>query len=368
LKIEREEIFFYEPNLQQLHLTELQKNYLNTLIQEKTVEKCFHFYLKQGWLINFNELYSLLLLLLKHKAIRNLNFYHVLNADLTQKKGFFDQLFDQKPTFSQKNFELSEQAFFRNLSPNVLTLLKKNSSIISAPANSLILRENGTSREMYFVLQGSLSVFKKTLHGGREKVAEIEMGCVFGEASFFWKAPRGADVVSSTDVQLIRFDYRPEDFDQLIRADVAFKNQVRFWALHAVVKSPILSSLPAETIDELLNSGQSRNLPPQENLFTEGELANSFFIVVQGELAIYQRGKKINHLSQGDVLGEVALFITAGRRSATVVSQTKSVLIEIQRDQFYKLLSGHLLLARNIESLAWERIQNDQKRAHQKAS
>lgn len=59
-----------------------------------------------------------------------------------------------------------------------------------------------------------------------------------------------------------------------------------------------------------------------------------FYVLVQGHLKVSQRGQIINQLSQGDLLGEISLFVSAGRRSATIQALNDCVLLEIGRDDF----------------------------------
>ncbi len=358
MKIENEEILFLDARLTNLKLNDLQKNYLQVLLQERSIEKTFLFYLKQGWLINFNEFYHLIESLLQLKAIRNLNFYHAFQ----QKTSPLNKDFESQKSNTTFGINLEEKNFFRHLPTAALQAFKKNSQGIEVPERSLLIRENETSREMYYVADGELAVYKSR-NGQKVRIATLSAGSLFGEASFMWGAARTADIVTLTKCRLIRFSYKESDFSDLIQKDLAQKNQIRFWALHAFMKSPLLKELPSDNIDELIQCGRQLSLRPSEILFQENSIGSSFYILVQGHLRISQKGKVINQLNQGDLLGEIALFVSGGRRTATIESLTDSILIEIPKDLFYKIISRNLFLAREIESLAWERIQKDQQRA-----
>lgn len=359
MKIEREEVLFLESRFPRLCLNELQINYLQILLQEKTIEKTFLFYLRQGWLVNFNEFHGLLKSLIKEKAIHNLNFYHIF-----QEKPSFQS---KKENFSSEtmavdSFNIEKKLFFKSLAPQVLNAFKKNAQLISVPEKSLLIREGDKTREMYLLLEGQLSVYKNRSQQ-KIRIVDLEPGAVFGEASFLWNATRTADVVTQTKSKIIRFNYNSNDFSHLIQSDLAEKNQIRFWAIHALMKSPILRDLPSDNMDELIQAGKTIHLKPNETLFTENSIGTSFYFLVQGHLQISQHNKKINQLAQGDILGEIALFISAGRRTATVTSLDECRLLEISKDAFYKILSRNFFLACEIESLAWNRTQMDKQRA-----
>jgi CRP-like cAMP-binding protein len=51
--------------------------------------------------------------------------------------------------------------------------------------------------------------------------------------------------------------------------------------------------------------------------------------------------------------------MSGGQRTATVITQRDSILLEINQQNFYKVLSQNLLLAKEIESLAAHRLTND---------
>lgn len=362
MKIEQEEIIFERNNLTSLQLTELQKNYLNILLVEKTIEKTFLFYLQQGWLINFNEFLSLLKSLASTKSIHNLNFYHFI-TNLSKHDQSTPQ-FPHNSTISSlkiQNLNLREKIFFRSLPENIYALFLKNAEIIEVPKNSLLIREGDRTRDMYYLINGKAAVYK-TKDQQKIRIADITPECVFGEANFLWSSERTADVVSATNCQLVRFKYSESDFKNIINADLAKSSQIRFWELHALMKSPLLKNIPYESFDELLNTGKKISLKKSELLFSENSFGASFYIVVQGNLRVFQNQKPINQLGQGDLFGEISLFISGGKRTATVSALTDCVLIEISKDYFYKMLSRNFLLACEIESLAWERMKRDQVR------
>ncbi len=363
MKIEKEEILFNGNNLTKLKLTDLQRNYLNILLIEKSIEKTFLFYLKQGWLINFNEFLGLLKNLASTKSIQNLNFYHFI-ADLTklEKSGPQFSTHLATPVVKIQDLNLRQKIFFKSLPENIYSLFLKNAEIITVPKNSLLIREGDKNRDMYYLINGRAAVYK-TRDQQKIRIADLTPECIFGEASFLWSSERTADVVSTTTCQLVRFKYNEQDFQNIIKNDLAQNSQIRFWELHALMKSPLLKNLPYESFDELLNTGQQINLKKSGVLFSENTFGTSFYIVVQGNLRIFQNQKPINQLGQGDLFGEISLFISGGKRTATVCALTDSILIEISKDHFYKILSRNFLLACEIESLAWERIKRDQMRA-----
>jgi CRP-like cAMP-binding protein len=81
-----------------------------------------------------------------------------------------------------------------------------------------------------------------------------------------------------------------------------------------------------------------------EVLFTEGDEDDRFMILLEGEIVLNRGGVELVKLNPGAHFGEMALVNTA-TRSATAVAGMPSVLMEIQREQFFRLMRGDTSLA-----------------------
>ena len=55
----------------------------------------------------------------------------------------------------------------------------------------------------------------------------------------------------------------------------------------------------------------------------------------------------------------MALMISQGKRTASIHTETEGIVLEIHRNQFYKMLSENLLLACEFEKLAVERAKEN---------
>jgi serine phosphatase RsbU (regulator of sigma subunit) len=80
--------------------------------------------------------------------------------------------------------------------------------------------------------------------------------------------------------------------------------------------------------------------PSGQVLVTEGELGDTMFILLEGELAITIEGRSIDHLTTGSVFGEMAL-VDSRPRSATVTAISDCKIIPINRERFAELVSDN---------------------------
>jgi len=90
-------------------------------------------------------------------------------------------------------------------------------------------------------------------------------------------------------------------------ADMDIKEEV-----DQLQKFPVFGGMDGDTLEKLLYDSNLHNLQQGHCLFSEGDPARSFFVVMQGSLQILKRcGAKtltLNTLYQGDCVGELALF------------------------------------------------------------
>lgn len=87
-------------------------------------------------------------------------------------------------------------------------------------------------------------------------------------------------------------------------------------------------------------------------LFFKGDKANSFFIVLKGEIKIIRtsdsgREKILKQMKKGDFFGEMGI-IEENKRSATAVVNEDSTLIIIDKDNFLYLLKKYPEIALNM--------------------
>jgi CRP-like cAMP-binding protein len=371
--IEREQITFNETLLAELKLTDLQQDYLNVLRKEKTIEAAFNFYLKQGWLISFAQFFSLLEILFKNRAIQNLNFYRFFKNQSIEQEGFFKTFLNSfsggtgpRESNSVSNgiaphpADLNQYPFFRNLSPELVDLMKRSSYVMDVPKDRLFIREGQKNRDLYVLINGTMAVYK-TSNKSKYKIVDLKSGSVFGEIGFLLGEPRTSDVVTTSPCKILCVKYDPALYEGRIKKDKAFLMLGKFWAIHALMKSELFRDLPAETVDQLLAVGVTREFAASQVIFQENSMGNSCFIIVQGQVGFSQKGRAINQLGQGHVFGEIALFYSAGVRTATAIATKSTIALEISRDHFYRLLSQNLILGREIEALALTRLDKDRR-------
>lgn len=117
----------------------------------------------------------------------------------------------------------------------------------------------------------------------------------------------------------------------------------------------LMRHLPPQKIEALLHMVRTRTLEPGQVLFSAGDTGDALYIVASGEVEILEGDRPLATLGEGEAFGEMAL-LSGGPRTATVrAAGGEAELLEIDRDDFERLLAGDPVLARAVERLSHDR-------------
>lgn len=340
-------------------LNSLHFSYLEVLRNAGSIEAMVQFFLGQGWLVSFRELHHLIQFLVTENILENPSFASYLPDSQAQEVPFQNATLGNGSAHSVNPQDLP---FFRSLEASLASYLLQKAQRLTVPAQSRIIQAGKNDRDLYILLQGQAGIYRVLDEKRRQRIATLGAGSLFGETGFLLNRPRTADVITTSPSEVLRISHLPE-FDELIKSEKAQSLQHRFWVLQALASSVFFKDLPNESLDSLIFTGKLCQAPAHQVLFREGQVGNTCYILIQGNVVVSQQGRNINVLSQGSCFGEISLLMNGGQRTATITTQQNSILLEIYQNDFYRVLSQNLILAKEIETLAAQRLENDAKRA-----
>jgi CRP/FNR family cyclic AMP-dependent transcriptional regulator len=102
-------------------------------------------------------------------------------------------------------------------------------------------------------------------------------------------------------------------------------------------KVPLFQSLSKRDLEQVSKIADEVESQPGEVLMRQGEIGRDFVLIVDGGVRIERNGKVIAHRGPGEFLGELAL-LDKKPRTATVVTETPSILLVIRWGRFWPLL------------------------------
>lgn len=87
---------------------------------------------------------------------------------------------------------------------------------------------------------------------------------------------------------------------------------------------------------------------PNRNIITQGASDNDFFLVISGQVSVIINGRQIATRSEGQHIGEMALLDSTARRSATVTTLERSILLKIPESEVARIAKQHPEVWRRI--------------------
>ncbi|MBV6341665.1 serine/threonine-protein kinase [Candidatus Magnetobacterium casense] len=111
----------------------------------------------------------------------------------------------------------------------------------------------------------------------------------------------------------------------LKHADRVIKEQVRHEMLR---KLEFFNGFFNSELSEVMRASSWVEHPANDPIITEGDIDDSFFIIVSGQVQVKKGDRPLVILKAGDCFGEMG-FITKAKRSASIISATDVTLLKI---------------------------------------
>ena len=101
---------------------------------------------------------------------------------------------------------------------------------------------------------------------------------------------------------------------------------------------PIFAKLEPRSLEAVATLARVVDAPADTVLLREGEMAESFYVIVSGTVHVERLGRFVRSMSDGGFLGEVAL-IEGSERTATATCTTQCELLEFGSFEFGRLMA-----------------------------
>ena len=110
--------------------------------------------------------------------------------------------------------------------------------------------------------------------------------------------------------------------------------------LRVLRRVPFLAGMAPPALERLSREAQWQNVPAGAVVFREGERAEAFYVVEQGEFSVTVAGEDSpTTIGAGDVFGEIPIHGSTSR-TATVTALAPSRVVRLGRDEFVGAVTG----------------------------
>ncbi len=108
---------------------------------------------------------------------------------------------------------------------------------------------------------------------------------------------------------------------------------------------PLFASLTSGELDALFDVSDVRALAAAEVLFTEGDPADALWVVLRGDVEVSKATVVLAEVGPGAALGELSLFLSRSKRSATARALCPASALRIPANALRKLTAASDLAA-----------------------
>ncbi len=108
--------------------------------------------------------------------------------------------------------------------------------------------------------------------------------------------------------------------------------------IETLKKCEFLQGLKDSVLNNLVAKAEILSVDGGEKIVTRGEYGSTMYFIISGSARVHHGEVVVANIGTGEVFGEMAV-LDAEKRSATVTTESKTLLLSIERDVFYESLS-----------------------------
>lgn len=102
--------------------------------------------------------------------------------------------------------------------------------------------------------------------------------------------------------------------------------------------------------------GRQKYLEKGKELLVQGAEGNSFYLILRGRVSVSVNYRTVAHRSDGDFIGETCILAPCKKRTATVIAEEDSLLLELRRSDMSEPLEKQPCLLKHIALTLSERL------------
>ncbi len=249
-----------------------------------------------------------------------------------------------------------------------LNVLNSASHVMHVSGGVEMLHEGDAPHDLYFVLDGKLSVRKK-FDGTSGVVAHLNPGDIYGEFGLVQKKSRYASVFTDEPSRIIRVDTAAAQ--QVLQVDAVFRYRLNELLKYRMLDSffsvhPIFQELPADVRNEFAKDIPVCFTARGARIFAQGDSPKGIFIILSGEVEVhYLNPAGVDVLLEvrrdADMFGE--LTRNHGKTLAySAIAATNLDMLIMNQEAIKLLKEHHAATARHLDHSIRQRMAETLKR------
>jgi len=266
--------------------------------------------------------------------------------------------------------------------------------------NAVVFKKGEDGAAFYIIAQGEIKI-----HIEQKIIAVLKEGNIFGELSALSPEPRTADATATKKTILLSLtqnainhiideqikvtkgiirilckrikntiDKKTVDLSKSKTEDVSIEKEKitqpdfpdstpdgnRLTAIEKILilKSvSIFNKLPDNILNDIADISKEQQLAPGQILFNKGDSGTTMYIIIDGEVKVYDGENIIAILGSRKIIGELAA-LSSESRTASISALKKTRLLKITQESLYEIMWDHSEVAKACMQVLIERLRN----------
>jgi MFS family permease len=122
----------------------------------------------------------------------------------------------------------------------------------------------------------------------------------------------------------------------------------------------VLAPLTTLALEQLARDSSPVDVVAGTTVMAQGDLGDTFFVIVDGELSAWVGGREVRRMTRGDCFGEIAA-LRHTPRSATIVAESGCRLLALEGQTFVLAVTGHTPARGAAFGLSEQRLESDRR-------
>ncbi|CAD8186439.1 unnamed protein product [Paramecium pentaurelia] len=265
----------------------------------------------------------------------------------------FENILKVEKRKSPFDYQLMLNAFndhfiFKSVPQSDIEYVVEQMFYCTVPDGQFVFKQGDKATSYFLIERGQCQII---INGELKKT--LKSGDAFGELAMLYNAPRSASVKAVGDCAFWAIDRNT------FRKVVEQQNQRNYDENREFMKKvEFFSFLTEEQRDAICNVLITLLFKKGEIIVSEGDVANSFYIIKKGKVSIIKGDKEVTQMNAGESFGEAALYQSC-QRAATVKAADEEVrCLSLSKDDIQKILGQKIQTVKYINTQKWALQQN----------
>jgi CRP-like cAMP-binding protein len=123
---------------------------------------------------------------------------------------------------------------------------------------------------------------------------------------------------------------------------------------------PIFAGVSKRHLHRIARLSTARRFVPLTVIVREGEPARTFYVVLDGQVSVTRKGRRLARIGAGEAFGEMAL-LTDSPRSSSVIADTDVLTMCLSRANFNKVLKSEPAVSLALLKTLAERLRTSER-------